>query len=76
MQSGDYSDVMKDALKVENEMEDYYVFTEDEMKQNQGASDFFGLNHYGSDIVKYSEDEKYNIKNMPRCEGKNINNFQ
>ena len=59
-----YSDIMKKALVGENEWSDYYEFTAEERVQNNGSSDFFGLNHYGSDIVAYSDHDKYKVATL------------
>ncbi|XP_076816813.1 uncharacterized protein LOC143462503 [Clavelina lepadiformis] len=54
--SGDYPDVLK--WNVGNESEYYNIttsrlpeFTADEIEKNKGTSDFFGLNHYTSNLV-------------------------
>ena len=59
-----YSDIMKKALVGENEWSQYYEFTAEERAQNNGSSDCFGLNHYGSDIVAYSDHDKYKVTTL------------
>ncbi|CAK8692258.1 unnamed protein product [Clavelina lepadiformis] len=54
--SGDYSDVMKWNVGNESEYYNYTYtrlpeFTSAEIKLNKGTSDFFGLNHYTSNLV-------------------------
>jgi len=65
--TGDYSDIMKNALNRENEWDSYYNLTEDEKTLIKGSSDFFGLNHYGSDIVRWNDTSPYGVQYMPRC---------
>jgi len=64
---GDYAEVMKETLKNAQEWEPEWEFTEDEKMKNKGASDFFGLNHYGSDIVRYDATAKYKHQ-VIRCD--------
>ena len=51
---------MKDAIKGADEWDSGFEFTEEEKRRNLGSSDFFGLNHYMSSIVKYNEGSRYN----------------
>ena len=53
---------MKDAIKGADEWDSGFEFTEEEKARNLGSSDFFGLNHYMSSIVKYNEGSRYNYK--------------
>jgi len=66
--AGDYSQVMKDALNRESEWNAYYELSEAEKSEIKGSSDFFGLNHYGSDIVRWNDNAPYGVEYMPRCE--------
>ena len=59
---GDYSKYMRDALNREDEWKPYYNLTDAEKDEINGSSDFFGLNHYGSDIVRWNEDSKYGVE--------------
>ena len=60
--AGDYSQVMKDALNRESEWNIYYELSEAEKNEIKGSSDFFGLNHYGSDIVRWNDDSPYGVE--------------
>ena len=64
---GDYSPVMKQALKGAGEWEPEFEFTEEEKALNKGSSDFFGLNHYMSSIVQFNEKKDYKYETMGRC---------
>merc|ERR1719431_286646 len=64
--NGDYSELMKEALQNKNQWSDNLVFTEAEMKLNKNSSDFFGLNHYSSEIVEYTTDG-YKYRTLSRC---------
>ena len=64
---GNYLALMKDTLAAEDEWNDDWNLTADQIKMVKGSSDFFGLNHYGSDIVKYDEKAKYKYVKLPKC---------
>ena len=64
---GNYLQLMKDTLSDEGEWNEDWNLTDDQMKIVKGSSDFFGLNHYGSDVVKYDEKAKYKHVKMPKC---------
>ena len=60
--TGDYSDIMKNALNRENEWDSYYNLTAAEKAEINDSSDFFGLNHYGSEIVRWNDSSKYGVQ--------------
>ena len=61
-EDGDYSQIMKDTLINAGEWSQFYEFSEEEKELNRDSSNFFGLNHYGSGIVRYNEDKKYKFQ--------------
>lgn len=66
-QDGDYSPLLKTALKDAGEWETEYEFTVEEKKLNKGSSDFFGLNHYGSEVVQLNPKRKYGFEGLDWC---------
>ena len=66
--TGDYSQVMKNALNRESEWKPYYELSDAEKAEIKSSSDFFGLNHYGSDIVRWNDDSPYGVEYMDRCD--------
>lgn len=62
--NGDYPAVMKHNVAMKSREEGRNVsrlpvFTEEEIKMNRGAFDFFGLNHYTSQYVVHNHDNRY-----------------
>ncbi|XP_064612424.1 cytosolic beta-glucosidase-like [Liolophura sinensis] len=62
--SGDYPDVMKEYIGKKSHAQGLEYsrlpsFTEEDKMQNRGAADFFGLNHYTSQIVSHHENKPH-----------------
>ena len=52
-------------LKAANEWQELFEMDEEQKRNNSGSSDFFGLNHYGSDIVRWADNSyEHEVRNI------------